>query len=181
MRICYYLIALTLLINLNTSFAQTSQNPADSGPKAAQETTTTQNGQQITIQTVYCPPPSELVKNGLYWGTPTGGWKSYGESFDKEVATFIGAQWVGINVGKMMCIYKGNLKMSFPIIIQNDTLSQVPSGHSWGSDLGGYRNCHSTNMEDCPFIVKKQKVNIQQIYDTLDFFKGKPSPLNESN
>lgn len=139
------------------------------------------DGTQITIQTYYCPQPTDLIKNGLYWGVATNSWKSYSESFDTSVSSFIGAQWVGINVGKMICLYKGNLSMSFPISLQNDTLAQTPSGGLWGNDLGGYRNCHSTNVLDCPFVVKTQSVNIQQIYQSLDFFKGKPNPLNNNN
>ncbi len=139
------------------------------------------DGTQSLIQTLYCPTPDQLIKNGLFWGTATGNWKSYSESFDNSIVTFIGAQWVGINVGKMVCIYKGNLAMSFPITIQNDALSQGPTGALWGNDLGGYRNCHSTNVLDCPFVVKTQSVNMQQIYNSLDFFKGKPNPLTQPN
>ncbi len=139
------------------------------------------DGTQVTIKKYYCPQPSKLIKNGLYWGTATGGWKSYSESFDTTITSFLGAQWVGVNVGKMICIYKGNLAISFPITLQNDILSQVPSGDLWGKDQGGYRNCHSTNMTDCPFVVKTQAVNMQQIYKSLDFFKGKPDILQQDN
>jgi len=139
------------------------------------------DGTQVTLQTFYCPAPSALIKNGLYWGTSTGGWRSYSESFDTSVVSFIGAQWVGVNVGKMICLYKGNLSMSFPINVQNDTLSLTPSGALWGKDQGGYRNCHSSNVYDCPFVVKKVSVNMQEIYHSLDFFKGKPNPLADTN
>lgn len=156
-----------------------TQPPSSSSP--APQVINQSDGTQVTIQTYFCPQSNQLIKNGLYWGTSTGGWKSYSESFDTTVVSFVGAQWVGINVGKMVCIYKGNLPISFPITIQNDTLSQVPSGGLWGNDLGGYRNCHSGNVLDCPFVVKTQTVNIQQIYESLDFFKGKPNPLNQNN
>jgi hypothetical protein len=159
--------AQSLLVNNNQTPLTT--NSASQAPNDA-----------VSIQTVYCPQPSQLIKSGLYWGTVVGGWKSYSESFDQRIASFVGAQWVGINVGKMICIYKGNLAMSFTIPLQNDTLSQVPTGGLWGKDLGGYRNCHSTNVQDCPFVVKTETVNMQQIYRSLDFFKGKPSPLNQN-
>jgi hypothetical protein len=132
-------------------------------------------GAQVTIQQVFCPQPSELVKNGLYWGTRFGDWKSYSESFHSDITGFIGAQWVGINVGKMICIYKGNEKIAFPVTLQSDTLAQTPMGGHWGrSDLGGYRNCESNNVYDCPFIVKKQVTNMEQIYESIHFFKNKP-------
>jgi hypothetical protein len=136
------------------------------------------NDQEV-LQTVYCPLPSQLIKNGLFWGTPTGNWKSYTESFNQQILSFVGAQWVGVNVGKMICIYKGNLSLSFPIILQNDTLAQIPQGNLWGVDIGGYRSCHSTSVLDCPFIVKTEKMNIQDVYKSLDFFKGKPNPVTQ--
>lgn len=158
------------------------QNNGSNGTDSSNSTVVNQaNGTKTTIQTFYCPAPSELNKNGLFWGTAAGDWKSYSESFDNKVTGFVGAQWVGINVGKMVCIYKGNISMSFPITLQNDTLAQAPTGGLWGKDLGGYRNCHSVNMADCPFIVKTQSANIQQIYDSLNFFKGKTYPLNNDN
>lgn len=185
------LIALLTVYSLSSfsiAFAQTTatQPGAVSPPSPAPATTTNgtttnpppqvinqSDGTQVSLQTLYCPQPSELIKNGLYWGTATGGWKSYSESFDATISSFVGAQWVGINVGKMVCIYKGNLSMSFPVTVQNDTLSLSPTGGLWGNDLGGYKNCHSSNILDCPFVVKTQSVNMQQIYQSLDFFKGK--------
>lgn len=139
------------------------------------------NGTQLTVQTYYCPSPSDLVKNGLFWGTIIGGWKSYSESFDQKIVSFLGAQWNGINVGKMICLYQGNAPLSFPITVQNDALAQAPSAGLWGRNLGGYQNCHSNNPLDCPFVVKTQSVNMQQIYNSIDFYKGKPSILNNNN
>lgn len=164
-----------------TNNSATQLPSATNGSTAGGQVINNSNGTQTLIQTIYCPSPNQLIKNGLYWGTAAGGWKSYSEAFDTSITSFVGAQWVGINVGKMVCIYKGNLAMSFPITIQNDTLSQTPSGSLWGNDLGGYRNCHSTNILDCPFVVKTQSVNIQQIYKSLDFFKGRPNPLQQPN
>lgn len=179
--VIFLFLCSTSLLAQQTAPAQTNQPQSNATPTAqAQQSLITENGQQYSVQQIICPKPEELVKNGLFWGTPTGGWKSYGESFDTSITGFQGAQWVGVNVGKMICIYKGNLAMAFPITVQNDTLTQSPSGGSWGNDLGGYRNCHSNNMADCPFTVKTQVQNMQEIYDSLDFFKGKPNPLNNT-
>ncbi|MBA2655258.1 MAG: hypothetical protein H0U71_09380 [Gammaproteobacteria bacterium] len=183
----FILILISCLIDTPSIFAQNGQpsvpaNPAVTPPAVtAPKVINQSDGTQVTLQTFFCPQPNELIKNGLYWGTAARGWKSYSESFDNQIQSFVGAQWIGINVGKMVCIYKGNLATSFPITLQNDTLSIAPTGGLWGKDLGGYRNCHSTNVWDCPFIVKTQTVNIQQIYESLDFFKNKPNPLNSNS
>lgn len=200
MKLRFFTVGFLLLISTmifaqnatlpNTQASSPSPTPTTATPQAGQQLSNqatptapsviTENGQQYSVQQVLCPKPQELVKSGLYWGTPTGGWRSYAESFDTSIVSFLGAQWVGINVGKMICIYKGNISISFPITVQNDTLTQAPSGGIWGNDLGGYRNCHSNNIADCPFTVKTQVVNMQQIYNSLDFFKGKPNPINNT-
>lgn len=181
--IVYLVVSLVIAPSVlaNTATATTNQvgTAPTEGATATPQVINNGNGTREVVQTVYCPPPSQLVKSGLYWRTATDGWKSYSESFDQKITSFIGAQWVGVNVGRMICIYKGNLTMSFTIPVQNDTLAETPKGGLWGQDLGGYRNCHSTNIQDCPFVVKTQKINIQQIYRSLDFFKGKPNPLNQ--
>lgn len=194
-KILFAAMLLIFIVHPNTLLAQNGVNttvapvtPATTSPPAVASPNTTApvvvnqpDGTQVTIQTLFCPSPNQLIKNGLFWGTATGGWKSYSESFDTAISSFIGAQWVGVNVGKMICIYKGNLSMSFPITIQNDTLSQTPAGGLWGVDQGGYLNCHSNNLADCPFVVKTTVVNMQQIYQSLDFYKNKPSPLNQNS
>jgi hypothetical protein len=160
------------------------QQPANThtqtAPVASERGINQPHGQSI-LKIYYCPNPTELIKAGLYWGTATGDWKSYSESFDNSIVSFAGAQWIGINVGKMICIYKGNLNLSFPITIQNDVLSQAPSGGRWGKDLGGYRNCRSNNIADCPFAVKIESIDMRQIYKSLDFFKGKPGLFEQNN
>lgn len=159
-KIAPKLVYASLFWFISVSFAQNQMMNNSSNP--------------VTTKIFYCPQPAELVKNGLYWGTALGGWKGYSESFDASITSFLGAQWVGVNVGKMICIYKGNLAISFPVTIQNDILAQAPAEGLWGKDLGGYRNCHSTNIADCPFVVKSQSVNMNQIYQSIDFYKGKP-------
>jgi hypothetical protein len=158
----------------NLSPSAPSQITAQTNNSDQQVTSSTSPGGQVTVKQVFCPQPNELVKNGLYWGTRFGDWKSYSESFHSDITGFIGAQWVGINVGKMICIYKGNEKIAFPVTLQSDTLAQTPMGGHWGSDLGGYRNCESNSVYDCPFTVQKQVTTIEQIYESIHFFKNKP-------
>lgn len=176
-----YLIMLSLLSGLfpfafGQTVSPTQQSPVGTlAPASNVQVINNADGTQTTLQTIYCPQPSELVKTGLFWGTPTGGWKGYSESFQSSITGFIGAQWVGVNVGKMICIYRGNVAVAFPVNLQNDTLSQAPTGNLWGKDQGGYRNCYSPNPADCAFVVRAQSVNIDQIYKSLDFYKKLPN------
>jgi hypothetical protein len=123
----------------------------------------------------FCPEPKHLVKKDLFWQTPNG-WVSYGESFDKHVTKFIGAEWKGINVGKIICIYKGDKLIGFPIALEqkHTTLVPMPTGVQWGKDLGGRKECFAVNnnIKDCPFIFEKP-VEAGDVYEELDFHRGK--------
>jgi hypothetical protein len=130
---------------------------------------------------IYCPTTDAMLKKGLFWGAP-GGWRSYAQSFVVEIGKFVGAQWAGINVGKMLCIYKAKTDLDFPVILQNDTLTLMPSSQKlpdseafnhWGKYDNGYVNCNSVDVKDCPFERKPTKVDIEQVYKDIDFFKDK--------
>lgn len=132
-----------------------------------------QNG--AVQKTAYtCPAPGSLIKKDLIWGTPDG-WVSYGESFDTKIVSFQRADWVGVNVGKIICIYKGDKKLGFPIALEKKYQEMVlsPTGNAWGPpDANGSKQCVSSDIKDCPFIVKKIQ-EPKNIYDDLDFYKGK--------
>ncbi len=123
----------------------------------------------------YCPEPNQLVKKDLYWGAE-GGWISFGESFDKHVTGFVKAEWVGVNVGRVVCMYQGDRKYSFHIVLEQKYHKSipVPSGHHWRSEKAGRKECLANNVKDCPFTIEEQKPH-EDIYQNLNFFKGKPS------
>ncbi len=146
-------------------------NPAAPAPAQVQPTTTT-----TTVPTQnYCPEPNQLVKKDLYWSAE-GGWISYGESFDKEITGFVKAEWVGLNVGRIICIYQGDRKYSFQIVLEQKHHKSipVPSGHNWRVEKAGRKDCIANNVKDCPFIIEGSKKS-EDIYQGLDFFKGKPN------
>lgn len=132
--------------------------------------------QQATAQD-YCPTPDQLTKEGLFWNAPEG-WVSYGESFDNRVTGFTKVEWIGINVGKVICIYKGDKRFGFPIALEQkrNKIVPSPSGYGWGKDRGGYKDCVSAHVKDCPFLFQVPKQD-ENPYEGLDFFKGK----NDSN
>src|SRR3989338_8834407 len=102
-----------------------------------------------------CPPASALHKNPktLMWSAK-GGWKSYQKSLAEHIDGFVGAQWQGVAVGQVSCIYKPANSYAFQISLFFNTITLEPSGNLWTKNLGGYRNCVSANLADCPFILK---------------------------
>lgn len=151
-----------------------STNTAATGPTAAAETSAT----TTTTKKLYCPEISKLKKIDMFWGAP-GGWRSYSQSFVNTIASFSGAQWVGINVGKMLCVYKGKETFEFPVVLQNDTLTPVPDGEKWIKQPGGYINCLSGEIQDCAFKFQEATTDIKNVYKELDFFKGKTDYLKD--
>ncbi|OGO91904.1 MAG: hypothetical protein A3F41_02775 [Coxiella sp. RIFCSPHIGHO2_12_FULL_44_14] len=99
-----------------------------------------------------CPLPSDLQKDPhtLQWSSP-GGWQSFDTSFASQVAQFIGAQWQGVNVGHLTCLYSSTETFTFPILLRFNELTWMPRGGLWSKNLGGYTNCHSTHRHQCLF------------------------------
>ncbi|MCB1827118.1 MAG: T4SS-associated protein EirA, partial [Coxiellaceae bacterium] len=138
-------------------------------------TTVPHDGQRVNatqvLEKIVCPSIFDLSKNGLFWGAPNG-WRSYSQSFVNEIVAFVEAQWHGVNVGKMMCVYIGKDKRSFPVVLQNDMLTDMPSGYGWGTYDEGVIRCKNSSQENCPFFHKVSNVDIEKAYDSLDFKKG---------
>lgn len=155
---------------LPTTTAATATTPAPS----ATPTSVAQSG----TKTIICPPIEKLIKKELFWGAP-GGWRSYSQSFVNTIESFSGAQWVGVEVGKMLCVYKGKESFDFPVVLQNDTLTPAPKGNKWISQRGGYVNCLSSIVDECPFQVKEEKQDMQEIYKGLEFKKNQPADSSQ--
>lgn len=117
-----------------------------------------------------CPNPEELVRDNktLIWSSHKNDWKSYAPSFSRKIEQFMGAQWQGVNVGNLFCIYQGDSK-SFLITLQYHTVVQEPSGGQWGANADGLRNCRSHQQSDCPFIPApiNQPIDIDKAIDQI--------------
>jgi len=116
-----------------------------------------------------CPQADTLVSKDHKWRAP-GGWKSYTTSFSDEIQGFIGAQWIGVRVGKIICLYQGTTSDTFHISLERDNLVRSPEGFRWGKNLGGYKNCRSIRVKDCPFIMAapvNEKMDREGIYKNL--------------
>lgn len=148
--------------------------PDPNTPVITQETAATTK----TTKNLYCPAIDKLMRKEMFWGAP-GGWKSYSQSFIEVIDSFSGAQWVGVNVGKMLCVYKGKGSFEFPVVLQNDTLTPVPEGGKWVKQQSGHINCLSADVLDCPFRFEETTTDIKNVYKDLDFFKGKADYLKD--
>lgn len=114
-----------------------------------------------------CPKINQIKKTPqkMIWRAP-GGWKSSEVSFASRITKFIGAQWQGVNVGNVSCLYQTDNSMTFPVILRSDHLIYMPKGGKWSKNLGGYLNCKSNNPSHCLFKPKSEK-KIKDIYKEI--------------
>lgn len=122
---------------------------------------------------ISCPPVSALKKDPkkLNWSAE-GGWKSYELSFVNHIAGFMGAQWHGVKIGQITCVYQGQALHAFPILLVFNTIAVEPDGGEWSKNLGGYKNCVSSSQSECNFLVPL-KPKQGNIYQELEQFKQK--------
>ena len=120
-----------------------------------------------------CPPLSALHKNAktLVWSTAHSDWRSFSTSFADHLSEFLGAQWQGVNVGSVACLYRSPDKITFPVVLQFNRLVYEPKGGQWGKNLGGYVNCFSHHRHDCIFKPQPNE-KVGDIYQTINKLKG---------
>jgi len=145
--------------------------------------TTTNNSRTTAKNRFFCPPISKIIKNPSKqtWTTKNGNYKSYDMSFALSLRHFVGAQWVGANVGQITCVYKTNPKTAFPVMLIFHTLTYQPSGGSWSKNLGGYLNCSASMQEDCPYkmVLKPKHKNLYKEAEKLKLDNTKLQPPTE--
>ena len=147
------------------------------GPVPASETKQP-NANQKTTQ--YCPAASELKKNRLWWSA-RGAWKSYSQSFAKGISSFLGAQWIGIKVGKIVCLYSGQSNFDFPIALETEKTFLIlsPKGKHWYNIKSGYKMCKSSNTHDCEFFLKPPP-DITNVYEQIKY-DSSPGKQNDTD
>jgi len=122
-----------------------------------------------------CPPVESLVRDEAtqQWSGP-GGWKTTSPSFLRTVDRFVGAQWVGVSIGEVICIYIKTTRSSFPVMLKRGKLVPAPvSGGLWSDDKGGYMECKANDVQYCAFWIQVPKKE-KNVYEQLDFYKGQP-------
>jgi hypothetical protein len=130
----------------------------------------------------YCPNPIDLTKNPikLTWSTapPASNiqpeFQGYEKSFANKLTKFLGAQWNGVNLGKIICLYQGESQETFPVQLFYDILVLTPTTGQWVKKKGYYSNCDARDPKQCPFLVKKQpkKINVDNVLKNI---KAHPS------
>jgi hypothetical protein len=129
-------------------------------------------GQDFSKET--CPRLESLVQDSqMKWGAP-GGWKSSDPSFVRSLTQFIGAQWSGVNVGEVLCLYIKSGRSDFPVTLRKQIIVLSPTGGGWSADKGGYKDCTSTDIRECAFEIPQNTKTRRSIYEELDFYKGQP-------
>lgn len=170
------IVAIIFFIATKSSTSIQAQNIATPQPNVAtaddvSNTTVDQNAAYKRT----CPDPSELVLENLYWTARNGAWKNYNQSLDKKVKGFIGAQWIGIKVGKVICLYEAQENISFPIALEQvqSEIILEPTGNNWSAYEHGRRLCKSANTADCAFYAQPPE-DLSNIYKSIEY-KG-PTP-----
>lgn len=131
------------------------------GPARIPVTAATENAAQSSYANTdskgshTCPDVTDLTKSKLQWVVGTA-WASYSNSFSNKALNFVGAQWHGINYGKITCLYHGDATTDFPIALEQTKASLIPepSGHEWSGLSNNRKICQSANVYDCSFIIK---------------------------
>ena len=125
--------------------------------------------------TLYCPAVDQLKldKEKNRWKAD-GGWKSYQPSFGHKVSNFIGAQWNGVQLGNVICIYQAKDKYTFAIQLMYNKVVVQPEGRNWNQVKSNIFNCYSTQQKDCafsPLIAPRKQNTLKEAQD----LKYKPS------
>ena len=146
-------LATILLVSSTFSLAATAVNP-------------------VNPPNAICPSVDQLVKEGLIWSGPEG-WKSTDDSFIDKIENFMGAQWIGINLGHIVCFYRGTEEYTFPVTLErSNLLVPKPAGENWGKDQGGYTICSSKDPKKCAFYIEQTKEKGQSPAEQLKKFKS---------
>jgi hypothetical protein len=125
---------------------------------------------QSTVVKQFCPQIEDLIKQDTLWATKDNRWKSYTPSTASKVQIFLGAQWAGIKIGKIICLYQTNEAVTFPLAVEQVSSQSIlePSGGGWSALTGNRRFCKSTSVADCSFSPERERDN-SNIYKDIEY------------
>ncbi|MDF1795518.1 MAG: T4SS-associated protein EirA [Coxiellaceae bacterium] len=177
MRKATQLLFILLLFTVSQAFALVTHTPVNKEGKLV----ITKHPKYFLI---YCPELTTLKKDpkSLKWSAP-GGWDSHAQSFATKLTAFTVAQWQGINIGHVTCVYTGTPKGTFPVLMQSSNIPITPKGGKWKYNAKKhYSNCASRSIYDCPLIVEAQQPKKNPYEEAIDIKSNStssPSPSME--
>ena len=122
-----------------------------------------------------CPPVRSLVKTGLGWSTSDQKWEFNGSSSATKVLNFIGAQWIGVKVGKIICLYQTDEEVKFPLALEQKIASLIPepTGGGWSALINhNHKLCKSLSIADCPYVVELPS-KVEDIYQEIKYLPNR--------
>lgn len=121
----------------------------------------------------FCSPVEDLIKKEEVWVTKDNRWKSYTSSTASKVLNFLGAQWAGVKIGKIICLYQTNEAVAFPLAVEQLSGQSVlePKEGGWSALTNNRRFCKSVSIADCPFFPEAQK-DTSNIYKDIEYNPG---------
>ncbi|CAL7961997.1 conserved exported hypothetical protein [Gammaproteobacteria bacterium] len=119
---------------------------------------------------LFCPQVETLIKQKEFWITQDNKWKNYTPSTATKVTSFLGAQWSGIKIGKIICLYQTNEAVGFPLAVEQMSSQAIlePSGGGWSALTGNHRFCKSASIADCYFSPEPQR-DTSNIYKDIEY------------
>jgi hypothetical protein len=133
------------------------------------QSNTAQIEEPLEIESLHCPDPTALQKEGSWWKVDDI-WKSDTQSAGKKIKEFIGAQWMGIRVGKIICLYNEEEKYAFSVamITVQPVLIMEPMASVWVANEKGHKSCISHNVLNCSFVQQKAARDID-LYEQIKY------------
>ena len=128
-----------------------------------------------------CPAAKDLKLNTKTktW-TALGGWKTYTPSFGTQIQSFLGAQWNGVQLGQVICIYRAKDAFTFPIKLFFNHQVIAPDHGKWKKVKSNVINCYG-NRKLCAFSPLLSPKSSDPLQEALDL-KSKPkNVLPEQN
>ena len=121
----------------------------------------------------FCPQAKDLIKKDDVWATSDGRWKNFTHSSASKILSFLGAQWFGIKVGKVICLYQTNEEVAFPLAVEHVKSRQIlePSGYGWSALAKSRKFCKSASVADCAYFAKPKR-DLSNIYKDIEYNPG---------
>ena len=125
---------------------------------------------QATGPIQFCPQSEQLIKKDNKWVTKDNKWESFTHSSATKILGFLGAQWVGVKIGKIICLYQTNEAVAFPLALEQHHSQPVlaPSKYGWSALANNRKFCKSASVADCAYFTLPQK-DSSNIYKEIEY------------